>query len=654
MHDHEAAPIVGQAPATPPVPTVLKGILWLQRAAGNASVTSLLEGGLNEERFPLMHVVGSGGGGPLPEPVRSITETRLGADFRNVRVHHDGRASESAKAVQAHPYTGNDAVVQSRRTPAPGGISISDPSEDRFEQAAEAAADAMMAAGGLTADAPPCGPLQREAVREEEQASVLQSEVAHEGEVEAGLRRLAISQPAQREASSGGVTVQRTNATVTNKKLYEAWSPGTITKAFDVQYWRYEVAALTFRRALLDAIRDKGYRAMPLAMAETNWKTLDPTGPLTVGANTLTIKEKGGNKSASTSVTVNVTSSGKAPIADRTNLPATVLLGTEFTFTNPVMIDAARRKGAQFVSSPESKEMLQQWRTAMLSDPEAPGETTVLTRYGGTAYRWTYADGWWYQVSTDPGVLETQMAPTTLESAEGATVRGRVERSIFGLAKGLGLSPDATYGGGHIHMEVAGAFGDNANLFRNFLVDFETHAVALEAFEHDPVNAPLVAHRVAGAREAFAKTIEAFDRGGLQATQQAVLELAETIESSVYGGESRGKYAALNFRHMLDKKGFGTLEVRALQAQRTYEEFLAQARLLLNRITALEHQTIPVPKPNAALEVSRDADKPLDIEVVVKALRTYVEEVGMDAGRFESMARDYRVEWEAAAKRDRK
>lgn len=206
MHDHEAAPLVGQAPATPPVPAVLKGILWLQCAAGNASVTSLLEGGLSEERFPLMDVAGSGGGGPLPEPVRSITETRLGADFRNVRVHHDGRASESAKAVQAHPYTGNDAVVQSRRTPAPGGISISDPSEDRFEQAAEAAADAMMAAGGLTADAPACGPLQREAGREDGvQASVLQSEVAHEGEVEAGLRPLAVSQPAQREASSGGI-----------------------------------------------------------------------------------------------------------------------------------------------------------------------------------------------------------------------------------------------------------------------------------------------------------------------------------------------------------------------------------------------------------------------------------------------------------------
>jgi hypothetical protein len=63
-------------------------------------------------------------------------------------------------------------------------------------------------------------------------------------------------------------------------------------------------------------------------------------------------------------------------------------------------------------------------------------------------------------------------------------------------------------------MEVAGAFGDNANLFRKFLVDFETHAVALEAFEHDPVNAPLVAHRVAGAREAFAKTIEALIEGG--------------------------------------------------------------------------------------------------------------------------------------------
>jgi hypothetical protein len=109
-------------------------------------------------------------------------ESRIGADFSDVRVHTDGNAARSAAAVAAQAYTvGNEVVlgerapaldspagkrtlahelthvVQQRQgpvegTPAGGGIAISDPS-DRFEQAAEANAERVMTDGGLLEEA---------------------------------------------------------------------------------------------------------------------------------------------------------------------------------------------------------------------------------------------------------------------------------------------------------------------------------------------------------------------------------------------------------------------------------------------------------------------------------------------------------------------
>jgi hypothetical protein len=148
-------------------------LLRLQRLAGNSGVNALLaeEG---EERSPVREVVGSGGGRPLDDDVRADMEARLGHDFRDVRVHSDAKAADSARAVDAHAYTvGSDVVFQTDRyrpqssegrrmlahelthvvqqragpvdgTPAPGGIRVSDPS-DRFEQEATATADRALA-----------------------------------------------------------------------------------------------------------------------------------------------------------------------------------------------------------------------------------------------------------------------------------------------------------------------------------------------------------------------------------------------------------------------------------------------------------------------------------------------------------------------------
>ena len=182
-------------------------VMHLQKTAGNATVSAALE---EQEPSPVKDVVGSGGGAPLDRDTRSFMESRLGADFSDVRVHTDSKASASAKSVQAHAYTvGNDLVFQSDKyepqsesgqrmlahelthvvqqrsgpvagTPAPGGIKISDPS-DSFEQAAESSASRVMstvAAPAATATAQTS--VQRQEDEEEVQGMFVQREEEEE------------------------------------------------------------------------------------------------------------------------------------------------------------------------------------------------------------------------------------------------------------------------------------------------------------------------------------------------------------------------------------------------------------------------------------------------------------------------------------------
>ncbi|MFE2979153.1 DUF4157 domain-containing protein [Streptomyces sp. NPDC059258] len=112
-------------------------------------------------------------GRPLEDTVRTDMESRLGADFSDVRVHDDSAAKASAAEVGARAYTsgshvvigdgGGDRhtlahelthVIQQRQgqvagTDNGGGLRVSDPS-DRFERAAEANARRVMAAPART------------------------------------------------------------------------------------------------------------------------------------------------------------------------------------------------------------------------------------------------------------------------------------------------------------------------------------------------------------------------------------------------------------------------------------------------------------------------------------------------------------------------
>ncbi|MET8542574.1 DUF4157 domain-containing protein [Kitasatospora sp. NPDC004799] len=153
-------------------------LLGLQRTAGNAAVVRMLQrdghrhgAGHHPTAQPLqrsaVHDVLRAPGRPLDEPLRQEMESRLGADFSDVRLHTGSAARASAAEVGARAYTsgshvvigegGGDKhtlahelthVIQQRQGPVAGtdngaGLSVSDPG-DRFEREAEANAVRVM------------------------------------------------------------------------------------------------------------------------------------------------------------------------------------------------------------------------------------------------------------------------------------------------------------------------------------------------------------------------------------------------------------------------------------------------------------------------------------------------------------------------------
>src|SRR6478672_9988262 len=90
-----------QAAIANPHQASVQTMLEVQRLAGNAGVSKLLqrEDEAGAGRSPVLDVVGQGGGSPLSGGLKNEMEGRLGADFSDVKVHTDGKASDSAKAV---------------------------------------------------------------------------------------------------------------------------------------------------------------------------------------------------------------------------------------------------------------------------------------------------------------------------------------------------------------------------------------------------------------------------------------------------------------------------------------------------------------------------------------------------------------------------
>ncbi|MEV7280999.1 DUF4157 domain-containing protein [Streptomyces sp. NPDC093111] len=248
--DGTATPTAGVGGALSP-----QTLLALQRTIGNAAVSRLVEesrhqhgAGCGHAQSPeaapapvqrsAVHDVLRSSGSPLDDGTRADMESRLGADFSDVRVHDDSAARASAAEVGARAYTsgnhivigdgGGDRhtlahelthVIQQRQGPVSGtdngsGLRVSDPA-DRFEREAEANArralsgPAPAAAPAAQAAAPP---VQRAtgSARPSVQRVVTDQEPAAQEPVVPAAPAYGTEIRTPREATENGLTKQNT------------------------------------------------------------------------------------------------------------------------------------------------------------------------------------------------------------------------------------------------------------------------------------------------------------------------------------------------------------------------------------------------------------------------------------------------------------
>ncbi|GAA4096427.1 hypothetical protein GCM10022284_37860 [Streptomyces hundungensis] len=230
----------------------------MQRSAGHAVQRSAV------------HDVLRTGGSPLDSATRTDMESRLGADFSDVRVHNDSAAKASAAEVGARAYTsGNHVVIgdggadkhtlahelthviQQRQGPVAGtdngsGLKVSDPS-DRFEREAEANATRVMSS----------------AARPAREASAESAGHAHEAPAAAAIQRM----PKAKQSPEARA----------NKEFARAVKAG-----FEAKGWKADGSPEVWSRMTLhkiggmDAKQAAAYKSSTAAYKENEGNTIAP------------------------------------------------------------------------------------------------------------------------------------------------------------------------------------------------------------------------------------------------------------------------------------------------------------------------------------------------------------------------------------------
>ena len=164
----------------------------------------------------------------------------------------------------------------------------------------------------------------------------------------------------------------------------------------------------------------------------------------------------------------------------------------EITFTHDEIFNAYRRSSeAGATSTPTSIRWLERARDAVAHACQpACTITPFRDRYDVEAYRVTYPDGSWFELTLDPAVIEIKTMPVTL--AQFQALRPRLQHDLWDplVRPPLGLEAGIR-GGGHINIGADEAFGGDVLLIRNFLVDYWNHeALSWGVLGRDPHQAP--------------------------------------------------------------------------------------------------------------------------------------------------------------------
>lgn len=270
--------------------------------------------------------------------------------------------------------------------------------------------------------------------------------------------------------------------------------------------------------------------------------------------------------------------------------------GPEFTFTNKALEQAATTP--TMVQTQANLAALEQWRAKMeaICKERKNCKLKKFTDKHGPAYKILYEDGFWYSVGIDTGVLEISAQPNTI--AGFRALKDRMQADIFEVAKSIGLAPHERLGQGHMNIGIKSAFGEDAQLFRNFLVDTANHPELHQGVLGVHLgNSPTLTLLGEKPQKAMAQVIQEFDRAPTD-----MYALSRRIESQVYTvNPFRWDPPSYYQNHRLESvdpklpEEAQRLEVRGVRPQKSMDEFLLQCELFENWLDHLKRYGKNVP-----------------------------------------------------------
>lgn len=252
-------------------------------------------------------------------------------------------------------------------------------------------------------------------------------------------------------------------------------------------------------------------------------------------------------------------------------------------------------------------------------------------KFGNDEYRFEFKEGFWFNVGVDPGVVEIQTQPGTLDEVRRQAPF--LDRWLFRIAQRKGLVAKGNIA--HFNVGALAAFAGKPKEFMAFIVDFANHPeLSSGIFGVDYANAPPVSHLRPRQKAALQEIQSEVDRGLLLTVE----DIAEQIESRVYTWtpylDQPIAYQAMSFKALvrwaLEAGNDRPIELRAVRQPKDAAEWALFTEMMEERIKYLRN------RPEAPVLAIPDKTV-YSPETLKSRFYAWLEETGLEWNRFQSL-----------------
>jgi hypothetical protein len=272
------------------------------------------------------------------------------------------------------------------------------------------------------------------------------------------------------------------------------------------------------------------------------------------------------------------------------------LWGIELTFTNAFLqkenVAQNRDSAGPISAGPKAAKAAGEWVTAMGKTCQKRTRSLLPDKCVVAQSKVSYDDGYYYIVSTDPGVVEVQGRPLSLK--EWRDHEDRLDKDIFKVARDASsIVPHRSAGSGHLHMDIASHFRGNFRLLVDFLIDFQNHPyLALCALGETFITNPPLAIQSQSQIDKFDDVIKGWSKLSETVVKMDRIEARllflnkEAFKDTYADLDDSGKFQAISLNHVND---FGSIEIRALRPEENARHVRLLMQLFEQRLKYLRH-----------------------------------------------------------------